>query len=124
MRLAFRLRLCDFTVDASFGVIVHPLADKDLSLLVEEVGALAFALIINPLTFKVVAIAPGQLAESGLLAFEPEALVHVAVGVDHSAFAVGQVVQPIAIVAVPVHEVLCAAAVLVIVGPVSGIFFP
>jgi len=111
----------DFGVNTGLGGIVDPLAHEDLVLLAEEVGALSFALVVDPVPLEVVAAAFGEHSVAAALAHVPHALVDVAVGVDHPALAVGLAVHPHAVVSVAVPVEHGASALLGVVLPVAGV---
>jgi hypothetical protein len=64
VKFPVRFGLGDLAIDACFGMVVDPLAYKDLAFLVEEIGALAFTLVVDPLAFEMVAITASELAKT------------------------------------------------------------
>ena len=111
----------DFGVNTGFGGIIDPLAHKDLVLLAEKVGALSFALVVDPVPLEVVPASLGEHSVATALAHVPHALVDVAVGVDHPALAVGLAVHPHAVVSVTVLVEHSPSALLGVVLPVAGV---
>lgn len=124
MGFALRFRLSDFTVNSCFRMIIHPFAHKYLPFLIKEVGALSFSFIIHPLSFEVVSVSARQHSKAWFLAFKPKAFIDVSLSVDHSAFAVREIIKPGAIVTVTIQKVLGSTAGFAVISPIAGIFFP
>ena len=111
----------DAGVDPSFRNILDPLPDKDLVLEIKEIAPLSLALIVDPVSLKVVAVLLGHDAVPAALPQTPEPLVDIPVLVDHPSGTVRLVVHPEPIVTVPVLVEHCPAPSPLVVDPVPSV---
>ena len=118
---SFSLFIFDLGVNTHFRLVFTPLADEQLVFVVVKVTALAFALAIDPVSFKVVAIALGEHSVTVALALMPLAFVDLFIGVNHAAFALSRPVNPVAVVAISIGVEEGAAAVTAVFVPIAGI---
>jgi hypothetical protein len=82
------------------------------------------SLVIDPMTFEMVAVPLRDHSIAASLAHEPHALVNVSVGVDHTAFSMWLIVQPQPIISVPVLVEHRASSRLLIVQPIARVLSP
>ena len=87
---------------ATLRLVVDPLSDEDLLPQREEVAALTLSLVLNPVTFEVVAVPFGEDSVAGTTGHIPEAFVDISVVVDHSSLPMRLVVEPHPVIAVAV----------------------
>ena len=117
----FIVNLCVYTV---FRLICNPFPNEELVLVVIKVGALAFAQIIYPVAFKVIAIALCHHAVTVSFRLVPLAFIDVFIRVDHSTLALWHSVDPVTIVAVAVFVEKSPTSVFPVFEPVAGILTP
>jgi hypothetical protein len=122
---ALRTLLCVFifnlSVNACFGLVGNPFTDEEFVFIMVEITALALPQVVNPVTFKVVAVSLGKDAIAISLCLVPLALVDVLIGVYHAAFSLWHSIHPIAIVTIVVLVKKCATAMFLVFKPVTRI---
>lgn len=120
----FSLVVLHLGVDSRLGLVVYPLAHKQLVLVVVVVTALAFPHVVYPVTLEVVSVSLRQNSVTVSFSFVPLTFINVFVGVDHSAFSLRHSIDPVAIVPVPVLVEESASAVLLVLVPIPSVLPP
>ena len=77
-------RVFHLGVNSCFGSVIDPFPNKNFILLRKEVRPLAFPLIIDPMSFKVITTSFGEYSISNPFAHIPHSLINVSVRIDHS----------------------------------------
>jgi len=113
--------IVNFCVYTGLGLVHDPFTNEKLVLVVIEVTALAFTEVIDPVTFKMVAVSLCEDAIAITLALMPLAFIDVLVGVDHSALTLWEAVDPVTVVSVTVLVEESSTSVLLIFIPVTGV---
>jgi hypothetical protein len=113
--------ILDFGVNAVLGLIVNPLTNEQLVLVVVEVRALAFTLVVDPVAFKMVSVTLSEHTIAVALGLMPLTLINVFVGVDHATLTLGHAANPVAVVTVTILVEESATAVLFILIPVTSV---
>jgi len=86
-----------------------------------KVTALALALTVDPMSFKVISVPLRQNTITVALSLVPLTFVDILVRVDHPAFSLGMPVYPVSVVAVAIRIEEGAAAMSAIFIPVASI---
>jgi len=110
-----------FGVDTCLWLVFDPLANKEFVFVVEQVGALTFALVFDPMAFEVVTVTFRQNAVAVAFALMPLAFINVLVGIDHASFTLGQSIDPVAVIAVAILVEERSSAVHLVFKPVAGV---
>ena len=119
-----RIFIYHLSVDASFGLIFDPLSDEEFVFVVIEVRSLAFTMVFNPVTFKMIAVTFCQHTIAVAFAFMPLSFINIFISVDHAALSLWQTVDPIAVVSITVFVEKCASSVHFVLVPISSVFTP
>jgi hypothetical protein len=109
------------SVNTILGLIVYPFTDEQLVLIVVEVRALSFSLIVDPVTFEVVSVSLRQNTVTITLSLVPLTFINIFVGVNHTTLALGHTIDPVTVVTVSILVEEGASAVLLILEPITGV---
>lgn len=114
-------RVFNLRVHPCFWIICHPFSHKNFITFSEEIRALSFSHIIDPMSFKMISASFSKHSITTPLPHKPHTLINITIGINHSTLSMWFTIHPHAIIPITSFKEHSTSTFLLIIFPIPSI---